>query len=69
MLGAVVKRARLDAGWSQETLALRLHKTKSWVSKLENDSFAPSYEALCTLLVVLPIDPRWLFPPRQDTGS
>ncbi|MGG3890080.1 helix-turn-helix domain-containing protein [Metabacillus fastidiosus] len=35
--GAILRKTRLNAGFSQEKLAERLHMSRSCISKLEND--------------------------------
>lgn len=55
MLGDEVRKARLDRGWSQECLAGRVHKTKSWVSKVERGRCEPSRSAVRALYRILPL--------------
>lgn len=54
---------------SQDSLAIQIQKSKSWVSKLESGDFQnPSYDALCSLVSTLDLDPRSLFPRKLPEG-
>jgi transcriptional regulator with XRE-family HTH domain len=43
-LGRVLKAHRKKAGFSQKTLALKLHQDDTYVSKVENERITPSWE-------------------------
>lgn len=69
MLGTEVKRLRLNLGLSQTALARQLHKSRSWLCKIESGALQPSLDAARDLLVALPLDPRVFLcrPPEEPT--
>jgi len=67
MLGTEVKRLRRDLGLSQTALARQLHKSRSWLCKIEGGTLQPSLDAARALMEALPLDPRVLLcrPPEE----
>jgi transcriptional regulator with XRE-family HTH domain len=49
MLGKFLRKARKDAGLSQETLAARAHIDRSYLSELERDEGSPTVQLLIRL--------------------
>jgi transcriptional regulator with XRE-family HTH domain len=57
MLGDELRKARQDAGMSQEKVALQAGVDRSYLSELENNRWSPTVEMLfriCDTLGVLP---------------
>lgn len=46
MLGDELRKARLDAGMSQEKVALQAGVDRSYLSELENNKWSPTVEML-----------------------
>jgi transcriptional regulator with XRE-family HTH domain len=46
MLGDVLKKAREDAGLTQETLAFEADLDRTYISQLEHDKKSPTLDAL-----------------------
>lgn len=67
MLGTEVRRLRLGMGISQTALAKQLHKSRSWLCKIESGDLQPSLDAARDLLRALPIDPNvmWCHAPED----
>jgi transcriptional regulator with XRE-family HTH domain len=53
MIGNELQRARLDAGMTQEELALKAQIDRSYVSLLENNKKSPTIEMLFRICEVL----------------
>ena len=57
-LGELVRRQRLNAGWTQAQLAGRLSKSIATVSKIETDQQLPGAQMIPSLASELRIDRR-----------
>jgi len=57
MLGAILKKARADAGLSQEELAFRAGIDRTYVSQLENDKKSPTVQMLFRICEALNSSP------------
>jgi transcriptional regulator with XRE-family HTH domain len=53
MLGDELRKARLDAGMSQEKVALQAGVDRSYLSELENNRWSPTVEMLFRLCETL----------------
>jgi ribosome-binding protein aMBF1 (putative translation factor) len=58
MLGDEVRRARLRLGLSQTALAKKVHKSRSWLCKVERNEFEPSWPGVRALFRELALDPH-----------
>jgi Zn-dependent peptidase ImmA (M78 family)/DNA-binding XRE family transcriptional regulator len=69
LVGAQIRRAREEKGWSQADLARRLDRTQTSVSYWEQGRRSPDLDDLFTLASVLDVDVTELFtapePPRS----
>jgi transcriptional regulator with XRE-family HTH domain len=53
MLGKFLRKARKDAGLSQEALAARAHIDRSYLSELERDEGSPTVQLLIRLCAAM----------------
>lgn len=56
MLGDELRKARLDAGMSQEKVALQAGVDRSYLSELENNKWSPTVEMLIRICDALNVD-------------
>lgn len=73
--GKRIKELRKKKKWSQEFLGEKIGVTKSFISKIENESYKPNLETLNDIAKVLDVDFIDLFdkkePPKElkDAGA
>jgi transcriptional regulator with XRE-family HTH domain len=66
-LGAIVKAARTNKGWTQETLAEKVGVGLRHIMAIENEGSYPSYEVLYNLIRELHIPADSIFYPEKPS--
>jgi len=59
MLGDELRKARMEAGLTQEALAARANLSREFISIIENGRQSPSVDTLVDICVVLKV-PAWV---------
>lgn len=60
MIGERLKRARLDAGLTQEALAARLDLSSAAISQYENGDRSPSLDVFLRIIDILHVTPEYI---------
>ncbi len=68
-IGLRVARTRLQKGLSQESLAEKIHITRTSIGKLERGESMPRLNTLLALSKVLDISPEWLLTGKKNETS
>ena len=70
-LGELIYKRRRTLGISQKALAQALGTSTGFVSQLERDLAAPSFQTLTALVHILSLDPELVFYPAEcgDGGT
>ena len=67
-LGAAVRDARLQRGWTQAELADRIHVSRQWVISLERGKASAELGAALRAVAALGLVANLIDAPHRDTG-